>query len=102
MTASPSLLRLRPAFAETSVGSGVRRWSWQSVTHAQRLKRPRVANEPMKFAEALEDPGMKAAYLDRLGVLTAMAVVPIVVAYGYPIWQHVQMPRFGSPGFSPF
>lgn len=22
--------------------------------------------------------------------------------YGYPIWQHVQMPRFGSPGFSPF
>ena len=63
---------------------------------------PRVANEPIKFAEALEDPGMKAAYLDRLGVLTTMAVVLIVVAYGYPIWQHLQMPRFGSPGFSPF
>ena len=31
-----------------------------------------------------------------------MAVVLIAVAYGYPIWQHVQMPRFGSPGFSPF
>jgi cytochrome c oxidase subunit I len=63
---------------------------------------PRVANEPIKFAEALEDPGMKVAYLDRLGVLTAIAVVLVVVAYGYPIWQHLQMPRFGSPGFSPF
>ena len=63
---------------------------------------PRVANEPIKFAEPLEDPGMKVAYLDRLGLLTAMAVVLIAVAYGYPIWQHVQMPRFGSPGFSPF
>ena len=63
---------------------------------------PRVAAEPIKFAEPLEDPGTKAAYLDRLGLLTAMAVVLIVVAYGYPIWQHLQMPRFGSPGFSPF
>ena len=63
---------------------------------------PRVANEPIKFAEPLEDPGMKAAYLDRLGLLTVMAVVLIAVAYGYPIWQHLQMPRFGSPGFSPF
>jgi len=31
-----------------------------------------------------------------------VAVMLIVVAYAYPIWQHLQMERFGSPGFSPF
>lgn len=63
---------------------------------------PRVPREPIEFSEPLEDPGTKGAYLDRLGILTAVAVLLIVVAYGYPIWQHFQMPRFGSPGFSPF
>lgn len=23
-------------------------------------------------------------------------------AYAVPLWQHLQMPRFGSPGFKPF
>jgi cytochrome c oxidase subunit 1 len=63
---------------------------------------PRVAHEPIQFSEPLEDPGTKVPYLDRLGLLTVAAVVLILVAYGYPIWQHLQMPRFGSPGFSPF
>jgi cytochrome c oxidase subunit 1 len=62
----------------------------------------RVPAEAIEFAEPLEDPGAKGAYLDHLGILTALAVLLIVVAYGYPIWQHLQMPRFGSPGFSPF
>jgi cytochrome c oxidase subunit 1 len=57
---------------------------------------------PIELAEPLEDPRGKWAYLDRLGTLTALAVVLIVIAYGYPIWQHLQMPRFGSPGYSPF
>jgi len=39
---------------------------------------------------------------DRLGVLALAAVVLVLVAYGYPIWHHLQMPRFGSPGYSPF
>jgi cytochrome c oxidase subunit 1 len=63
---------------------------------------PRVPAEPLRFSEPLEDPGTKGAYLDRLGYLTALAVLLIVAAYGYPLWQHLQMPRFGSPGFSPF
>jgi len=63
---------------------------------------PRVPAEPIEFSEPLEDPGTKGAFLDRLGLLTALAAVLIVIAYGYPIWQHLQMPRFGSPGFSPF
>jgi cytochrome c oxidase subunit 1 len=63
---------------------------------------PRVPAEPLQFSEPLEDPGTKGAYLDRLGYLTALAVLLIVAAYAYPIWQHLQMARFGSPGFSPF
>jgi cytochrome c oxidase subunit 1 len=63
---------------------------------------PRVPEQRLEFAEPLEDPGSRGAWLDRLGLLTAVAVVLIVIAYGYPIWQHLQMPRFGSPGFSPF
>jgi hypothetical protein len=38
----------------------------------------------------------------RLAREISRAVVLIVVAYAYPIWQHLQMQRFGSPGFSPF
>jgi cytochrome c oxidase subunit 1 len=63
---------------------------------------PRMQVERLQFAEPLHDPGSTGAYLDRLGYLAALAVVLIVVAYGYPIWQHLQMPRFGSPGFAPF
>ena len=63
---------------------------------------PRVPDQAIAFSEPLEDPGTKGTSLDRLGLLTALAVLLIVVAYGYPIWQHLQMPRFGSPGFSPF
>jgi cytochrome c oxidase subunit I len=63
---------------------------------------PSVAPEPIEFSEPLEDPGTKGAWLDRLGILTAVAVLLILVAYGYPIWQHLQMPRFGSPGVSPY
>jgi cytochrome c oxidase subunit 1 len=66
------------------------------------LSGPRVPKQSLEFAEPLEDPGPGPTYLDRLGILTAIAVVLIVIAYGYPIWQHLQMPRFGSPGFSPF
>jgi cytochrome c oxidase subunit 1 len=66
------------------------------------LSGPRVPERPLEFARPLEDPGPGPTYLDRLGILTTVAVVLIVIAYGYPIWQHLQMPRFGSPGFSPF
>ena len=66
------------------------------------VRAARAAGSRSRFADPLETPGTKGAFLDRLGLLTALAVVLIVVAYGYPIWQHLQMPRFGSPGYSPF
>ena len=63
---------------------------------------PRASAAPIAFSEPLQDPGTKGAYLDRLAVLTSLAIVLVIVAYGYPIWQHLQMPRFGSRGYSPF
>lgn len=63
---------------------------------------PRAELSPLAFAEPFYDPGSKGAFFDRLGLLTAAAIALIVIAYGYPIWHHLQMPRFGSPGFSPF
>jgi cytochrome c oxidase subunit 1 len=63
---------------------------------------PPVENGRLEFSEPLHDPGSTGAYLDRLGYLAVVAILLVAVAYGYPIWHHLQMPRFGSPGFAPF
>jgi cytochrome c oxidase subunit 1 len=62
---------------------------------------PRAEVPALEFAESLE-PESHASPLDRLGTLTVVAAGLVVIAYAYPIWQHLQMARFGSPGFSPF
>ena len=36
------------------------------------------------------------------GRWTIVAVILVLIAYAYPLWAHLQMPRFGSPGFKPF
>ena len=58
--------------------------------------------DALDFAEPLEPPGPRAAIFDRLGLWTVAAVILVLIAYGPPIWNHLQMARFGSPGFSPF
>jgi len=58
--------------------------------------------ETLEFAEPLEPASPRAAIFDRLDLWTAAAIVLVVIAYGPPIWNHVQTTRFGSPGFSPF
>jgi cytochrome c oxidase subunit 1 len=58
--------------------------------------------EALNFAEPVEPPGPRAAIFDRLGLWTVAAVILVVIAYGPPIWNHLQMARFGSRGFSPF
>jgi cytochrome c oxidase subunit 1 len=63
---------------------------------------PRTAVSALEFSEPLEESGAKWAYLDRLGLLAGLAAFLVVIAYAYPIWQHLQMPRYGAPGFSPF
>jgi cytochrome c oxidase subunit 1 len=62
----------------------------------------RAAARPLEFAESVEPEPAQGPWLDRLGLLTLAAAALIVCAYAYPIWHHLQMPRFGSPGFSPF
>jgi cytochrome c oxidase subunit 1 len=58
--------------------------------------------EPFEWAEPLEPVAAKVTWLDRYGLWTLVAVAIILVAYAVPLWHHLQMPRFGSPGFKPF
>jgi cytochrome c oxidase subunit 1 len=58
--------------------------------------------EPIGFAEPLEAAGPRAVMFDRLGLLTAAAILLVLVSYGPPLWNHLQLLRYGSPGFSPF
>ena len=62
----------------------------------------RIAPEPIEWAEPLHPVSPQATLLDRYGLWAVVAVVLVVIAYAYPLWAHLSMPRFGSPGFSPF
>ena len=55
----------------------------------------------VEFSESVE-PVERTGLWDRLGTWTIVAAVLIVIAYGIPIWQHLSLQRFGSPGFHPF
>jgi len=58
--------------------------------------------EPIEWAEPLHPVVAKAGWLDRYGLWTAVAVALVLLAYAYPLLTHLQMTRFGSPGFKPF
>jgi cytochrome c oxidase subunit 1 len=60
------------------------------------------APEPIEWAVPLEPTSSKATLLDRYGLWTVVAVLLVVIAYAYPLWSHLRMQRFGSPGFTPF
>ena len=58
--------------------------------------------EPILWAEPLHPVAQQRTLLDRYGLWPAVAVILVIVAYAYPLWAHLRMARFGSPGFSPF
>ncbi len=58
--------------------------------------------EPIEWAEPLEPTSTKATLFDRFGLWTVVAVLLVLIAYAYPLWSHLRMERFGSPGFTPF
>jgi cytochrome c oxidase subunit 1 len=58
--------------------------------------------EPIEWAEPLHPMVAKTTWLDRYGLWTAVAVALVLLAYAYPLWDHLRMTRFGSPGFRPF
>jgi cytochrome c oxidase subunit 1 len=57
--------------------------------------------EPLAWAEPLH-PVARPGLLDRFGLWTVVAVVLVLIAYAIPLWNHLQMTRYGSPGFKPF
>jgi cytochrome c oxidase subunit 1 len=58
--------------------------------------------EPILWAEPLHPVSPRRTLLDRYGLWTVVAVILVLVAYAYPLWMHLRMARFGSPGFQPF
>ncbi len=58
--------------------------------------------EPIEWAEPLEPASPRAGLLDRYGLWTLVAIVLVLIAYAVPLWQHLRMQTYGSPGFSPF
>ena len=60
------------------------------------------APEPIEWAEPLEPVSPRAGVLDRYGLWTLVAIVLVLIAYAVPLWQHLQLHTYGSPGFSPF
>ncbi len=62
----------------------------------------RAPIDPIQFAEPLEGQPVARGVFDRIGVWVGVAIVLVLIAYAYPLIQHLQMERFASPGFSPF
>jgi cytochrome c oxidase subunit 1 len=52
-----------------------------------------------EYAEALEAPAGRTTW-DRLGLWTAVGVGLVLLAYAWPIWDLLQLERFGSRGFA--
>ena len=62
----------------------------------------RAAPQPIEWAEPLHPVAARRTWLDRYWIWTAVAIGLVLIAYAYPLWIHLRMPRFGSPGFKPF
>ncbi len=60
------------------------------------------ALQSIEWAEPLEPVSPRVGLLDRYGLWTAVAVLLVLIAYAVPLWQHLRMQTYGSPGFSPF
>jgi hypothetical protein len=56
----------------------------------------------IEWAQPLEPTSPKATLLDRVGLWTIVAVLLVLIAYAYPLWGHLHMQTYGSPGYSPF
>jgi cytochrome c oxidase subunit 1 len=58
--------------------------------------------QPIEWAEPLHPVSARTTLLDRYGLWTIVAIVIVLIAYAVPLWQHLQMTTYGSPGFKPF
>ncbi|MBI4502151.1 MAG: cbb3-type cytochrome c oxidase subunit I [Gemmatimonadetes bacterium] len=62
----------------------------------------KTASREIQFSETLQPEPASSSIFDRLGVWAAIAVVLVLIAYAYPIYSHLSMPTFGSPGYKPY
>ncbi len=56
----------------------------------------------LEFAEPVNGQLGARTVLDRFTPWVVVAVVLVIIAYAYPLMSHLQMERFGSPGFQVF
>lgn len=56
---------------------------------------------PIEYSEALEGEP-RPSILENYVLWFGLALVLVAIAYGYPLWQLVRMPGFGSPGYRVF
>ena len=71
-----------------------------TVVAATWLAGRKIQAPSFEFATPLRAP--VASVWDRFGLWTSVAVVLIVVAYGYPILRLLAHHRYGSPPYQPF
>jgi cytochrome c oxidase subunit 1 len=62
----------------------------------------RTAQGEIEFAEPLEGAPTKRLVFDRFKMLIIVAVILVVIAYAFPLIQHLGMERFGAGGFRTF
>jgi cytochrome c oxidase subunit 1 len=72
-----------------------------TVVTATWIAGPRIEAPPFEFAVPLQ-PVTTIGVWDRFGAWTAVAVILVVVAYGYPLYTLLTHTRYGSPPFQPF
>jgi cytochrome c oxidase subunit 1 len=72
--------------------------SFVLVLVATALGKTRETAMSFEYSEALEGPVTRTNW-DRLGLWTGVAVVLVVLAYAWPIWELLRLERFGSRGF---
>jgi cytochrome c oxidase subunit 1 len=75
---------------------------WIAVMIGTGLAGKKADMGPVEFAEPVEPPGNKALILDRMKLWVIIAAVLVAMAYAVPIFQHLQLERFGAPGFNMF
>ncbi len=61
-----------------------------------------TTDRTISFAEPLEGPPTKRMVFDRLGLWVVVAIALVLIAYAYPLADHLRMTTYGSPGFRPF
>ncbi len=75
--------------------------SFVSVVVATWTSGRKIEPVPFEFAVPLKPVGAPGLW-DRFGLWTIVAVVMILLAYGYPIYTLLSQTRYGSPPFQPF